>query len=159
MTDQIQTSAEMLEAEAIPRCREVHTESDDHGPDLPEPLKKPVGNKSPARWAYERLILYVKKFEESLDGDQEVALGFTGGDAGTLRIEGMGYFDPDIVTFYGTDTMGLKTQMIQHVSQLNVLLRAAPKHVDRPEPIRIGFRLAEEIEVEQVLENDDIPVT
>ena len=26
-------------------------------------------------------------------------MGFTGGDAGVMRIEDMGYFDPDIITF------------------------------------------------------------
>ena len=41
-----------------------------------------------------------------------VAMGFTGGDAGVLRIEGMGYFDPDIVTFYGSDPVGGKTQLV-----------------------------------------------
>jgi len=47
--------------------------------------------------------------------------------AGVLRIEGLGYFDPDIVTFYGSDSSGGKTQLVQHVSQLNVMLRALPK--------------------------------
>ena len=73
-------------------------------------------------------------------------MGFAGGDAGVLRIEGMGYFDPDIVTFYGTDATGAKTQLVQHVTQLNVMLRAIPKEVDAPEPNRIGFRLAEQLE-------------
>ena len=33
-------------------------------------------------------------------------MGFAGGDAGVLRIEGLGYFDPDIVTFYGRTRTG-----------------------------------------------------
>jgi len=37
---------------------------------------------------------------------------------------------------------GAKTQLIQHVSQLNVSLVASAKHIDQPEPTRIGFRLA-----------------
>ena len=73
-------------------------------------------------------------------------MGFAGGDAGVLRIEGMGYFDPDIVTFYGTDAAGAKTQLVQHVTQLNVMLRAIPKEVDVPESNWIGFRLAEQLE-------------
>ncbi len=58
----------------------------------------------------------------------------------------MGYFDPDLVTFYGSDPAGGKTQLIQHVTQLNVMLRALPKNVDQPEPNRIGFRLATGLE-------------
>ena len=108
---------------------------------------KPLEEKSPAEWAYERLILYIQNFEEQLDNTHEVAMGFTGGDAGILKIEGIGYFDPDIVTFYGSDTMGTKTQLIQHVSQLNVMLRALPRQDESEEPpTRIGFRLAADLE-------------
>lgn len=107
---------------------------------------QPTEAKSPARWAYERLILYIKNFEEQLDNEHEVARGFAGSDAGVLKIEGMGYFDPDVLTFYGTDPEGNKTQLIQHVSQLNVILRALPLQVVDEEPTRIGFRLAEDLD-------------
>lgn len=114
---------------------------------LPEGLKrKPVTEKSPAEWAYERLILYIKNFEEQLDAEHEVAIGFVGGGAGVLQIEGVGYFDPDIITFYGSDGEGARTQLIQHVSQLSVMLRALPKAPDQPEARRIGFRLAKDLE-------------
>ncbi len=73
-------------------------------------------------------------------------MGFTGGDVGVLRIEGIGYFDPDIVTFYGTDQGRARCQLIQHVTQLSVALRAIPKPSDAPEARRIGFRLFEEID-------------
>lgn len=35
-------------------------------------------------------------------------MGFVGGDVGVLWIEGMGYFDFDIVIFYGIDDIGVK---------------------------------------------------
>ncbi|WP_255552376.1 DUF6173 family protein [Maritimibacter dapengensis] len=114
---------------------------------LPDTVaEKPISEKSPAEWAYERIILYIQNFEEQLDNEHEVAMGFTGSDAGVLRIEGIGYFDPDIVTFYGTDGAGTKTQLVQHVSQLNVILRAMPRKADEDEPFRIGFRLAADLE-------------
>ena len=114
---------------------------------LPEAVaERPFEEKSPAEWAYERLILYIQNFEEQLDNAHEVAMGFTGGDVGVLRIEGLGYFDPDIVTFYGSDGEGAKTQLIQHVSQLNVMLRALPREdVSEAPPNRIGFRLAADL--------------
>ena len=108
--------------------------------------KKPREQKSPAEWAYQRLILYIQNFEAQLDREHEVAIGVTGTGSGFLRIEGIGYFDPDIVTFYGTDQTGVKSQLIQHVTQLSVALRAAPKPGEQPEPRRIGFRLAAELE-------------
>ncbi|WP_424944479.1 DUF6173 family protein [Aliiroseovarius crassostreae] len=120
--------------------------------DQPLPKKvaeTPVEQKSPAQWAYERLILYIKNFEEQLDNEHEVAMGFTGGDAGVLRIEGIGFFDPDVITFYGSDETGSRTQLIQHVSQLSVMLRALPVAVEAEAPKRIGFRLAAELEEDQ----------
>lgn len=146
MDDRIETSAEHLEGAAMPRRVEAHTDGGDVGP-LPRAVTdKPVARKSAAEWAYERLILYIQKFEETLDAEQEVAMGFAGGDAGVMRIEGMGYFDPDIITFYGSDPGGARTQLVQHVSQLNVLLRALPKQVERAAPRRIGFALAAKLE-------------
>jgi len=151
LSDQIQTAAEVHEASALPCARVVHADANAPRTAELEPLPQgvaatPVEEKSPAQWAYERLILYIKNFEEQLDAEHEVAMGFTGGDAGVMRIEGIGYFDPDIVTFYGRDDDDARTQLIQHVSQLNVMLRALPKAPEVPEPRRIGFRLAADLE-------------
>lgn len=104
-----------------------------------DPSAKP---KSPAEWAYDRVIQYIRNFEAQLDNRHEVALGFTGGDAGILQIEGLGFYDPDILTFYGVDQDGLKTQLVQHISQLNVVLRAVPKRAEAEPPRRIGFQLS-----------------
>lgn len=147
MDDKIATTAEAHEEDALPRRIEVHT---DRAAQPLEPLpdavkKKPVKNKSPAEWAYERLVLYIQTFEEQLDADHEVAMGFVGGEAGILRIEGIGFFDPDMITFYGSDAQGVRTQLIQHVSQLSVTLRALPKPRETEEPRRIGFLLAKEL--------------
>ena len=152
MGDQIETSAEAAEAEVLPCRYEVQCNPDgsiNRSEKTGEAVgKTPPSQKSPAQWAYERVVLYLQKFEEGLDGDHEAAIGFTGADAGVLRIEGMGYFDPDVLTFYGSDPAGGKTQLVQHVSQLNVMLRAVPKQVQDAAPNRIGFRLVEELEAD-----------
>ncbi len=149
MSDEIKTTAEAVEADALPRCHEVHTGEARASPaeNAPASIKaKPLEKKSPAEWAYERLILYIQNFEKTLDNEHEVAMGFVGGDAGVLKIEGMGYFDPDVITFYGSDAAGGKTQLVQHVSQLSVILRALPKPKTQAEPERIGFQLAADLE-------------
>lgn len=150
MSDQIKTAAEAAEAAVLPRLYEAHRDpKQKNAKDQKVPnavTGTPVEQKSPAQWAYERVVLYLKNFEEQLDGDHEAAMGFTGADAGVLRIEGMGFFDPDIVTFYGSDPAGGKMQLVQHVGQLNVMLRAVPKEVESAEPNRIGFRLAQDLE-------------
>ncbi len=149
LNEDIKTTAEAVEADALPRCREVHTGEGRTSPAANAPASitsKPVEQKSPAEWAYERLILYIQNFEKTLDNEHEVAMGFVGGDAGVLKIDGMGYFDPDVITFYGRDAAGSKTQLVQHVSQLSVILRALPKPAAQAEPERIGFQLAADLE-------------
>ena len=149
MTDKIETAAEAVENAHLPGLREVHTNPDAQPATdgtVPKALKDPNAPKSPAQWAYERIIMYIQNFEKQLDNDHEVGMGFVGGDAGVIKIEGLGFYDPDLVTFYGSDGTGAKTQLIQHVTQLNVMLRASPKEHDQAEPNRIGFRLAEELE-------------
>lgn len=137
----------MAEEKEHPRAMAVHAEPEGPAKVAAEPMAEAltaenVEDKSPAQWAYERLILYIRNFEAQLDASEEVAMGFTGGEAGVLQIEGVGFFDPDLVTFYGRDEEGMKTQLIQHVSQLNVMLRAVPKLAPEEEPPRrIGFRL------------------
>lgn len=155
MDDTIATSAEAMENMAIPRVHEVHTDPDKCAPDT-KSIPQSSDPKSAARWAYERLILYIQNFEKTLDNEHEVAMGFAGDSSGVIRIEGMGYFDPDIITFYGVDPAGTKTQLVQHVSQLSVMLRALPKQVKQAEPTRIGFRLAAELDAAQP---EDAPST
>ena len=151
MDDKIRTAAEAAENDAIPRCHEVHADPETckGGRDVTNGVTlSPVEEKSEAQWAYERLILYIQNFEKTLDNEHEIAIGFAGAEAGVIRIEGMGFFDPDIVTFYGQDQLGMRTQLVQHVSQLSVMLRALPKQVEEAPPTRIGFRLAQDIEAE-----------
>ena len=144
MDDQIETSAEFAENDAMPKVGLARAD-DCAGLEKPVPARVTYADKSPAEWAYERLILYIQNFENQLDKDHEVAMGFTGTDAGVIRIEGLGFFEPDIVTFYGIDEHGARTQLVQHVSQLNVLLRALPI-LTQEEPRRIGFNLATALE-------------
>lgn len=145
MDDKIATSAEAMEGAALPKIHEAHTDPSQTAPDDSQ-LPAKGAPKSPARWAYERLILYIQNFEKQLDAEQEVAMGFAGDTTGVIRIEGMGYFDPDIITFYGSDPTGAKTQLVQHVSQLSVMLRALPKPDETAQASRIGFRLAEQLD-------------
>ncbi len=136
-----------------PRAHAVHADPSSRSVEvepLPAKVRAAPETKSPAKWAYERLILYIKNFEDQLDSDHEVAMGFTGSSAGVLRIEGIGYFDPDIVTFYGSDGDGTRTQLIQHVTQLSVTLRAIRALAESVEPRRIGFRLVSDLEDEEV---------
>lgn len=145
----IETTAEALERARLPEAGVVRTDCADgdctENQPLPEAVtRKAQEQKSSAEWAYERLMLYLQNFEKALDSEHEVAMGFAGSEAGTLHIKGIGFFAPDIIAFYGLGQDGKSRQLIQHVSQLNVMLKAAPKIAEKP--VRIGFRLGREAE-------------
>lgn len=146
----IDTSVEAIESLFFPDAGAVSTDNDadqkaENQPLPPAMAAKPQDQKSQAEWAYERIILYIQKFEEQLDGDHEVVMGFVGGGVGSMHVQGMGFFAPDLVTFYGVDQGGVKTQMVQHVSQLNVTLKATKKQNKKADPTRIGFLLEKEL--------------
>ncbi len=150
MNTEIATTAEAAEDAALPERYSVRLSPNgaiERENQIVEPAQngRQIAQKSAAEWAYERIVMYIQKFEETLNADEEVGMGFTGGDVGTLRIQGMGYFAPDLITFYGQDPGGSKTQLIQHVSQLNVMLVSSPKEDASTAPNRIGFKLAAEL--------------
>jgi hypothetical protein len=98
---------------------------------------------NPAKWMYSRLVAYIKSFEEGLDKDHEVGATLVSfGQSITFHIENMGYHGPDIISFKGVDDKGQAVQLIQHTSQLSVLLIAVKKQTEMPR--RIGFILDEQ---------------
>jgi hypothetical protein len=106
-------------------------------PQLPESVR------NPAKWMYSRLVEYIKSFEENLDKDHEVGVRLVSfGQSITFHIEDMGYHGSDIISFKGVDDKGQAVQLIQHTSQLSVLLIAVKKQTETPR--RIGFILDEQ---------------
>lgn len=151
MSDDYKVTATLRTKPVFPMAGVFRTDCDEGDCAERQPLpaavaRTPFEEKSPAQWAYERLVLYIQKFEETLDAEHEIGMGFAGSDAGMLHIHGMGFFAPDMITFYGVDQSGAKTQLVQHVSQLNVMLKAAAKMHE--EPTRIGFRMRSRLEEE-----------
>lgn len=103
-SDAIRTSAELHEARALPCAGVIHADPTAPATAEKRPLpaalsRTPVEDISPAQWAYERLILYINNFEEQLDAEHEIAMGFTGAEAGVLRIEGSAFSIPTSSTF------------------------------------------------------------
>jgi Family of unknown function (DUF6173) len=95
---------------------------------------------NPARWTFERLATYIKQFESRLDDEHEIGARLVSFGANlTFHIEDMGYFGPDMIVFYGRNEKDEPVQLIQHTSQLSVLLVAVKKQSALPR--RIGFIL------------------
>ena len=82
MSEDIMTAAEAAENAAMPRARvalaaNAARDTAEAAPLPANVAKRPAAQKSPAEWAYERVVLYIQKFEEQLDADHEIpqALG------------------------------------------------------------------------------------
>jgi hypothetical protein len=93
-----------------------------------------------AEWMHERIVRSIVDFEKKLDGTQEIGarlISFS--DKEIIHIDDVGYWGPDLIIFHGKNRDGLPVKLLQHVSQISILLVALPKVHDLPR--RIGFEL------------------
>ena len=98
---------------------------------------------NPAEWAFVRLSRLIKEFEASLDPDEEVGARLVGlpGDQ-MMQIEDLGFWGPDLILFFGRTAEGRPVRLVQHYTQVSVVLNAMARPKAR-EARRIGFRLDE----------------
>ncbi len=101
---------------------------------------------NPAEWAFVRLSKLIEEFEGQLDKDDEVGARIVGlpGD-GTMQIEDVGFWGPDLILFSGKNADGKPVRLVQHYTQISVVLNALKKPEER-EARRIGFQLSEMVE-------------
>ena len=87
-----------------------------------------------------RLIEWVNEFDESLDHEHEVGIRLVNfGQTVTFHLDAIGYYNPSLISFSGFMENGDPVELIQHVSQISVLLMK----MKRPDPTKpkrtIGF--------------------
>lgn len=105
----------------------------------------PSSATNPAKWTYERLVDYINDFEKELDDEHEIGARLVSfGSTITFHIQDIGYWGPDIISFTGVDDNSQRVKLIQHTSQLSVLLIAVTKTEEKAR--RIGFDLKERME-------------
>ncbi len=107
--------------------------------DVPK-FEVPDSIRNPAKWTHERIVRSIVDFEGKLSQDEEIGLRLVNFGANEIiHIDNVGYWGPDLVIFYGHNADGHAVELLQHVTQVSVLLVAVPKEKD--EPRRIGFDL------------------
>jgi hypothetical protein len=95
-------------------------------------------DKNPAGYALDRVKGLIEAFQANIGDDVEVGISVVGsGSAAPFRLREIKASNPDILIFDGVDDRGNLVQLIQHYSQLALLLVALPKLDERP--IRVGF--------------------
>lgn len=103
---------------------------------------------------HERLVRYITEFEADLSDEEEVGgrLVNFGADT-TFHIDDISYHGPDLLMFYGVGANEKRLMLLQHVSQVSVLLVALPKSGEKAK--RIGFRLSHQAQQPDDSSNQD----
>ncbi len=115
-------------------------------PDLRLPqveIRNPLIDAAQANLASEfhkRLTKWISDFDASLDETHEVGVRLvTFGQAVVFHLGGIGFWNPSLITFSGVTDDGSPVELIQHVSQISVLLiKLARKDPSKPKA-PIGF--------------------
>ena len=87
------------------------------------------------------IVQEIKSFEDDLTQDEEAFMAIIGGPSGSaIFLNGIIPLGLDKVVFVGQDQSGKKARLIQHVSQVNIMLQSMPiaKEV-QPRRFGIGF--------------------
>lgn len=100
----------------------------------------PVQRGGEAGWMYERLVKEITEFESGLPDNMQAGGRLVSFQNTTFSISNVSYWGPDIIIFYGILDTGAQVELLQHISQLNLLLVAVPRTDDLSKPRRkIGF--------------------
>ena len=89
---------------------------------------------------HQRLIAWISAFDESLDQEHEVGVRLVSfGQSIVFHLDAMGYSNPSLISFKGTTTDDDPVELIQHVSQISILLMKLPRKDPSTPKRRIGF--------------------
>jgi Family of unknown function (DUF6173) len=107
----------------------------------------PPRDLNPANWMHERIVKSIIEFESELSNDEEIGGRLVAAPSeGYFHIDDVGFWGPDMIIFYGTNQHGRNLQLLQHYSQMSILLTALPK--EKEEPRRIGFILEQKLKAD-----------
>ena len=92
---------------------------------------------------HNRLMKLVKDFDESLDKAHEVGVRLVSfGQTVIFALEDMGYWNPSLIIFHGHTGEGGPVELIQHVSQISLMLMRLPRQNPEKPKKPIGFQVA-----------------
>jgi len=89
---------------------------------------------------YKRLVDWIKNFDANLDQTHEVGVRLVNfGQTVTFHLEDMSYWNPSLISFTGRKEDGQPVELIQHVSQISILLTSLPRENPNQPKSPIGF--------------------
>lgn len=135
----------MSEYPADHRSKRTSTTTSNFSMPVSSGMFAPPAQMNDAERIYRQLVASIFDFEKTLDEDHEIGARLASyHSAVNFYLHDIGYCDPHIITLSGRSENGEKLQLLQHVSQLDILFIEMAKKAE--EPVRIGFRLKREAE-------------
>ncbi len=102
------------------------------------PVDLPIENF--AKQTCDRLVRIINEFEATLVREQQAGVRLATFGNQVFSIENITFHNPDIIILVGTSQTGEPVQLVQHVTQVNLLLVAVPRKDDVSKPRRkLGF--------------------
>lgn len=87
-----------------------------------------------------RLVSWITEFETSLDKEHEVGVRLVSfGQTVTFNLEKVHYWSPSLILFSGTTDSEDLVELIQHVSQISILLMKCKRKDPSKAKQKIGF--------------------
>jgi Family of unknown function (DUF6173) len=111
-----------------------------HIPPNPNFALKDIAEANLASVFYEILVNRINAFDKELDNNFDVGVRLVNfGQTVIFHLEDMAYHNPSLIMFKGRTNEGEQVELIQHTSQISILLMKLP----RPDPElpkqKIGF--------------------
>lgn len=102
---------------------------------------------------YRRIVTLINNFESDMPDDMQAGGRLVSAGNITFSIQDVGFWDPNMIVFYGELSDGSHVELVQHLSQLNLLLVAVKRTDDTDKPRRIiGFTTKDEPDTEPAAE-------
>ncbi|MDK1377110.1 MULTISPECIES: hypothetical protein [unclassified Sinorhizobium] len=92
---------------------------------------------NPAEFMHSRLMAMIAAHEKLLSDDEELGVYVVGGSAPAFHLRSIAYSNPDILRFTGKDADGHTVQLLQHYTQMGIMVVSMRKLGEKV--YRIGF--------------------
>jgi hypothetical protein len=89
---------------------------------------------------HRRLVTWINNFDSKLDKEHEVGVRLVSfGQSVVFHLHDIRFWNPSLIAFTGVSDDGNPVELIQHVSQISVLLMKLPRRDPSKPKRKIGF--------------------
>jgi hypothetical protein len=109
-------------------------------PPNPSDTLKKIAEANLASEFYNRLVQWINRFDADLDNEHDVGVRLVSfGQTMIFHLEGMSYWNPSLIMFQGKTEADEPVELIQHTSQISILLMKLPRKDPQSPKSPIGF--------------------